>query len=101
MFESYLKKLIIFLLVIATTAAALSAWLMGEFLGLFLYALPILLSFFKIPRFRFKLSAILFFLVGYSFFLSFFIGNFIGMLIVIHYLSLLAMRELVLMGEYG
>ena len=101
MFEVYLKKLVILLLAIAVTAGTLSAWLTGELLGVFLYALPVLLSFFKIPGFRLKFSSILLLLFGYSFALSFFVGGFVAMLLGLHYLSLLVMREAILMGEYG
>ena len=100
-FEVYLKKLVILLLLIAVTAGTLSAWLMGELLGVFLYALPVLFSFFKIPGFRLKFSSILLLLFCYSFALSFFVGGFVAMLLALHYLSLLVMKEAVLMGEYG
>jgi len=86
---------------IAVSAGSISAWLTAGFLGFFLYALPILLSFFKIPGFRLKFSSILLLLLGYSAGLSFFAGNFIALLLAFHYFSLLVMKEAMLMGEHG
>ena len=87
------KQLILVLFVIAYVAGLTLAGLVGGLGGMVLYTVPVILSFLKLPGFKFKTSVVLGAFTLYVVALCHFLGSFAGGLLGIHYLGLFMIKS--------
>jgi hypothetical protein len=87
------KRLILVLFLIAYIAGLTLAGFAGGWKGIIVYNLPVLLSFYRLPGFKFKNSIILGAFTLYIVVLCHVLGTFAGGLLGIHYLGLFMIKS--------